>query len=133
MTLSTDPVDWKLDTDGDLVLTTDLVWTSGAAGVAQGIRIAVQMIRGEWFADLDEGVPYFEREGVTAAEALLGQKFDKLKADRAYRSAILRAPNIASVASLVVGFSARTRKLTATWAAVSAFGDTVTDQIATGN
>jgi len=43
--LETDPVDWKLDDDNDLII--PLRYTKGIQAVLQGIRIRLQLWRGE--------------------------------------------------------------------------------------
>lgn len=130
--LSTDPIDLLLDANGDIVIGSDLSWAKGVPAVAQGIRIALQLFRGEWFLDLDEGVPYLERDGVTADEALLGQKFDEQRALTAFREAILRAPGVNSITALAIQFDHATRKMTATWSVRTEFGDTPPDSLVLG-
>lgn len=131
--LETDPIDLLLDADGDLVISGgDAAWSSGIAGVAQGIRIALQLFRGEWFLDLDEGVPYLERDGVSADEALLGQRFNEPKALRYFRDAIARAPGVNEIVSLSVTFDGPSRALTATWVVSTVFGDTPPDTLSLG-
>src|SRR5438045_2986215 len=110
--LSTDPIDLQLDTaTGDLVVDSDCHWTSGVAGISQGIRIALQMFKGEWFLDLDEGIPYLERSGVPADQALIGQKFNQSRAVTMFRETILRAPGVNTITSLAVSFDHTTRKI----------------------
>lgn len=130
--LSTDPVDLLLDSTGDLVVTSDLQWAVGLPAIAQGIRIALQLFRGEWFLDLDEGVPYLEREGVSADDALLGAKFNHGRAVAAFRDAIRRAPGVNSIVSLNVTFDRATRKVLASWIVRTEFGDTKPDSLKLG-
>jgi hypothetical protein len=117
------PVDLALTVDGDLALDgPDLGLVSGAEGVAQGIRIAVQLSRGEWFLDLDAGVPYFEE--------LLGRPFDAAAAARAFRSSIARVPGVAEILAVDVEFSGATRELVVRWRVRAEFGDTIDDSLA---
>jgi hypothetical protein len=124
--LSTDPIDWGLAPDGDVAVGQDVQWTTGLAGVVQSCRIAIQMIRGEWFLNDAEGVPYFERDGVPAADALLGQPFNSLKAVAAYRDALQAVPQVISILALTVALDKSSRKLSVTWAVRTTFGDTPT-------
>jgi hypothetical protein len=113
--LATDPIDLLLDDDGDIVVVEDLRLSSGVAAVAQGIRIRIQSFRGEWFLDLDDGVPYWQD--------LLGAKFNELRARAAFRDAITSAPGVVQLLSLEVGFDGATRTLTVAWEVRTAFGD----------
>lgn len=110
----TDPVDLLLDDEGDLVLTSGLVFSTGLNAVAQGIRIRIQSFRGEWFLDLDHGVPYYQD--------LLGQKFNEVKARAAFRTAIITAPGVTELLSLIVTFDRPTRALNVAWKTRTDFG-----------
>lgn len=131
--LSTDPIDLLLNTStGDVVVGTDLSLSRGVAGVVQAVRVRIALIAGEWFLDLDAGIPYFERIGVVAAKAIFGQKYSQAKAIAAFRAAILSTPGVVSVRSLTITFSGLTRALTVLWSAQTAFGDTPTDSLVLG-
>jgi hypothetical protein len=128
--LVTDPIDWKLDpVTHDLVITDDLAWISGVDAVAQGCKIVVGMIEGEWFADLDEGVPYLERDGVTAARALLGQKFNPEKARAAMRPELLSVPGVTNINYLNPSFDRKTRTMKVDFEVDTEFEDTVADSL----
>lgn len=119
MPLKSDPIDLTL-TDGDIDLTGGrLSFTSGIGAVAQGIRIRLQAFRGEWFRNLDSGVPYWQE--------LLGQKFDEAKARRIFREAIRAAPGVGEILKLAVTFDAKTRTLSVTWQVRTEFGDSDTE------
>lgn len=103
-------VDFLLDIDGDLDLSSgDLRFTTGLQAVAQGIWIRIQMFKGEWFLNLEEGIPYLPNDTVSEADALLGGKFSELRARAAFRKAIAAAPGVQTIDSLAVTFSAATR------------------------
>lgn len=130
MPLRTDPIDWRIDPETkDLDITTDLVWTTGPEAVVQGIRIALSMIKGEWFADLEEGVPYLERDGVDPQTVLLGRKFNPERARAAMRPEILKVPGVKSIISLDPSFDNATRTLTVRFVVDTVFGDTVSDTL----
>lgn len=132
-TLTTDPFDWLLDTGGDLVITSgDLVWARGLAAVAQDIRIVVQMIMGEWFANLDEGIAYFNRDGVAPSKVLFGERFNEGVARDQFTTAILSVPNVTELQSLTFNFDRKTRFLSVTWKVGTTFGDTITDTLSKG-
>lgn len=131
--LSTDPIDWYINPlTGDLPPTGNIQYTTGLTAVLQAAYIRLRMFAGEWFANLDAGVRYLERDGVTAAQALLGQKFNKGKACREIRDNLIGNPsrNITPIAGIVellvcdAAFNTSTRVMTITWQARTQFGDT---------
>ena len=135
--LSTDPLDLAIDpVSGDLVFAAngDLTLSSGTAGVVQACRIAMQLVAGEWFMDLDAGIPLFERDGVPASKALLGQKFNKVKARDAFYNALSAVPGVVAIVSLTVDFTdvLPPRTLNVAWTVQTAFGDTPSDSLALG-
>ena len=125
--LSTDHVGFLHDADGDLDLSTGrLQLAAGLAGAKQGVDARIRLVRGEWFLNRAAGIAYYENDYTTAAQALLGQRYDEGKVRREFRAAILDCPSIAAVTRLEIAFNPSTRKLTVTWAARCAFGDLVT-------
>lgn len=132
--LSTDPVDWALDADGDLAF--PIVRTTGVDAAAQGLRVGLQIVRGELFYDLGRGFPYFEREGVAAAVAIMGQRFNPAKVRAAYRSEIgeiLSELGIdGTILRLEVDFDGATREADVTFQVGTEFGDTPVDTLALG-
>jgi hypothetical protein len=114
MPLANEPIDFKLDADGDLVVPIQFV--SGLEAVAQGIRVRLKLFRGEWFLNLDEGVPYFED--------LLGRKFDRARAREIIRTELLKSPGVVEITSLTADFDGQTRALSVDWAVRTEFGDT---------
>lgn len=128
--LIADPIDWMLDPQThDLVITTDLVWAAGVTAVAQGCKIVLGMIEGEWFADLEEGVPYLERDGVDARRALLGQKFNPEKARAAMRPELLSVPGVTAINYLNPVFDRKTRAMSIYFEVDTEFDDTVADTL----
>lgn len=123
--LESDPVTIRTDAAGDLVI------TNGRTSLASGLDAAVigattrmRLILGEWFLNLGVGVPWLEREGVSAARAILGQRYNAAKLRSEMRRAILRTPGIVAITRLEVTFDTATRTATVTWRARCAFGDT---------
>lgn len=134
MALSTDRIDFLLDPlTNDLDISGGrLHFSTGLQAVAQGVGIRVRMIRGEWFLNLAFGVPYFKGKTVTKDEALLGEKFDKVKAAAAFRDVIAAAPGVTQVLLADVQFNTSTRKVTLKWRVRCAFGDTETQTLTVG-
>lgn len=125
--LITDPVDWELDDDNDLII--PLRYTSGLAAVAQGARIRLNMIRGEWFMDLDLGIPWMENDTVPAEQAILGEQFNKAKAIAAVRTMLLLTPGVRSIKSLEIDWDNSARTMTVTWELTTEWGDTEPDSL----
>lgn len=118
MSLETDPIDLLLDEQNDLVIQDgDLVFSTGLQAVVQGCRIRLQMFQGEWFLDLDAGVPYWN--GILGEKASIAIPL----ARQALRAALLRVPNVAEVTKLDLTFDGRARTLTVKWRVRTAFGD----------
>lgn len=129
--LITDPIDFLLNlTTGDMVIPP--VLSRGIAGFMQAVRIRLALIAGEWFLDLDAGVRYYERVGVTAAQAIFAQKYDQAKAISEFRKAITSTPGFLSLSTLTVTFAGPTRAMSVQWAAMTVFGNTPVDTLALG-
>lgn len=122
-------VDLALTVDGDLDVVSDLRFTTGLEAVAQGLSIRLQSFKGEWFLDLDDGVPYFERDGVLDTEALLGQRYDESKARAAFRTAILAAPGVDSLDSLTLAFDNGIREMTVSFHVTTTFGQIIVSEL----
>ena len=122
MPLESEFVDWELDANDNLII--PIRHISGRKGVAQRIRIALLMIRGEWFRDLDKGMPYFNGPGIDPTIVLLGNKFfDKDLAEAQFRDAISRVPGVGRIDALTLSLDGATRKLAVTWRITPTFDD----------
>ncbi len=132
--LSTDPIGFPLDEDGDLDVEAFQAsgMASGTQAVADGIRARVLLIRGEWFLDESAGVPYFERAGVLERDALIGGRYDAGRVIEEIRAAILSTPGVKRVDSITSDFDARTRTIAITYAVTCDFGDVVSDTLDLG-
>lgn len=120
--LESDPQDVALDVDGDIKIDPKigLVFVSGRAAVEQAVRIRLLMFAGEWFLNQDIGVPYFE-ELIGDASKRPGVE---ARARAAFAAAILDAPGVLEIKRLEVNINKDTRRMTVTWEATCAFGDT---------
>lgn len=109
-------MDLKLDSQGDLAIESgDLVILSGVDAIAQHLKIRLRFFLGEWFLNLDEGIPYFERVFV---------KSPNIPEIRAlYRRAILTTPGVATIDDLTVDFDGSSRVLSVTFAGETDTGE----------
>lgn len=112
MAAANDPIDFALDSDGDLAFPMSL--TRGIAAVAQGINEAVQLFRGEWFLDLERGIPYYQD--------ILGQKFDRERVLFGFRAEIVKVPDVKKIESLTATYSGTTRIVTIAFEVLSIYG-----------
>ncbi len=104
-------------------------YTTGLEAVAQALRISLLSFKGEWFANLDNGVPYLEREGVTATEALLGQRYSADKVNAAFRTVIAGTTGVTEILSLAVEFVTSTRTSTVSFEVRTDFGVITVDEL----
>lgn len=120
--LADQPRDLLLGPDNDLVI--PLQHTYGVQAVAQSCRIAIQIFAGEWFLDLDVGIPYWQK--------ILAQKpATAIAAARiAFRSELLAVDGVLSVTKLEVSFDRATRALIVSWQVMTGLGETPADSIA---
>ena len=121
--LETEPRDLLLDRYNDLVVTTDLDWSRGIPGVMQECRIKLQMFRGEWFLDLDAGIPYWGQ--------ILGQKpaIAIAAIGASFTEALLGVEDVTAVTKMSVTYDRPTRSLSVTWQVRCTFGETPVDTL----
>jgi hypothetical protein len=128
------PLDFKLHaTTHDLVVERgDVLLTSDTDGVKQDVKIAVQMIAGEWFYNLDEGIAFFKRVGIDPSRVILGSKFNKQRVVSEFNRAILSVEGVASITSILVEFDVPTRTVSVRYEVKTVFGDSSADSLSVG-
>lgn len=119
--LESDPLDVLLGEDGDIVVDPVLgvTFVSGIAGVAQLVKISLRLFLGEWFLDLDAGVPYFQ--------TILGKKYDAVTLRAEMVKAVVSVPGVVEILSLTLEFDGATREASVSLALRTEFGDTVVE------
>jgi hypothetical protein len=125
--LKTDKQDYLIDfRTGDLDFTGGrLSYSGGITGFAQGALIRVKQIKGEWFLNRRKGVAYYVVTGVVApAEALLGQKFNRVKFEAALRDVLEQSPGVVQVLMLECTEDRKLRKVSSRWQLRTELGDT---------
>ena len=127
--LATEPVCLALTDTGDAEIPLRLI--SGVEAAAQGCRERMRAVKGEWFRDLNLGVPWFENDKVSASRAIMGQRFDERLVRAEVRRALLDDPTgvVTSVLRLDVSFSTATRTMSIRWQVRCIFGDTAVDSL----
>jgi hypothetical protein len=108
--------DLMLDpTTGDLALVAgDLVLVSGREAIAQSCRMRLRFFAGEWFADLDAGVPYF------GAVLVKNPNPDQLRG--IFRDVILGTDGVTDVPELGLVYDGTARSLSITFTASTDLG-----------
>jgi hypothetical protein len=107
--------DLLLDANGDLAISGgDLALASGATALVQAVAIALRFVKGEWFYDLDAGVPYYTDVLVKSPSADVLQSV--------FRKALLGVRGITGVASLSLSLDRASRTLVVNWSAASDLG-----------
>ena len=127
--LITDPVVFRRDTNGDLIFPLQLA--TGIEAVGIGIRTRLLMFRGEWFLNLDVGIPYLETADGTVPErnAWIGGKLDPVRIRADVLREILTTPGVFDVPTLRLDYDGGTRTLSIDWVARTRFGDTPPDTL----
>lgn len=96
--------DLKLTADGDLDITAGaLTLVTGADAIAQQIKIALRLFKGEWFLSPTEGMPYFDKifqKGVRPAAV-----------ESIFRRALLAIPGVLEVLFLELELDGATRQM----------------------
>lgn len=120
--LATDFLDARLDDDGDIYIGPNgPEWISGIEGVSQLVAIAIKLFKGEWFLNLDAGVPYFQE--------ILARKFDRALTRQRLLEQIEKVPGVVQVLLLEVEFEATTRTMSVRIKLRTLFGDTEADTL----
>ena len=104
------------DQSKDLVLSNgDLVLNSGIVAVKQFLEARLGFFKGEWFLDLDSGVPYYEE--------VLKKNPDPIVLDGIFKDTILSTPGIIGLDSFSMELDTNTRELRLNFKARSLDGE----------
>lgn len=122
--LTNEPRDLLLDDDNDLVVTTDLAFSRGVDAVTQSCRIALQMVQGEWFLDMEVGIPYWEN--ILAQKPLIAIEASRV----AFRNELLSIEGVIDVTKMEITYERTTRTMTVDWQVLTGLGETPADTIA---
>lgn len=112
----------KLDVNGDFDISTgNLQILTGAESIAQAVRITLQFFKGEWFLNLDAGLPYFQ--------SILVKNPDANQLQAIFRDAILAVPGVSALPSLTLTFDRTTRALSVRCRVSTDFGELDVEEV----
>lgn len=116
--LETDKTNLKLDNNNDIVIENgQLQLVSGGDAVAQAVSTRLKVFVGEWFFDLEAGMPYFQEILVK------NPSFPRIKSQ--VRDILISVDGIDALENIVfinLEFSGSSRELTIDWRANTVFG-----------
>jgi len=103
-------MDIALDSTGDIeVVNGETRLVEGLEAIQQHLTIRLRLFRGEWFLNLEVGVPYFE--------SVLKKNPDPVELDDVFKVAILQTPGVEILFEFSVDFQPGLRKLRIDFAA----------------
>lgn len=125
-----DPVCFARDSDGRLEIPLRLA--RGLEGVLVRVGVALRLYRGEFFANLDAGMPWLPSANglVSERDAILGARYDAAKTAAAVRREILGIPGVSGIPELRVSFDGPSRTLSISFRVRTRFGDSEPTTIA---
>lgn len=113
---------FQLDGDNNLVRVAGrLQRVADGASVVQAIRVALQRFKGEWFLNVEDGMPYFE--DILVKNPNLGQ------VHRRFVDHIESVAGVDRVETLTLNLNSETRELFVTFEALLDLGELVTDTL----
>ena len=112
----TAPIGFLLNAAADLDfdLLTGMSTVAGLDAVVQAISSACGLFKGEWFLDLEAGIPYFED--------VLGQTYSQQTVLTIFRKQILKVPHVLQILEISSVFDSATRVLAVTFEVSTEFG-----------
>ncbi len=113
--LITDPVFLRLTATGDVNMA-NFGLIAGLAAFAAGAEARIELVMGEWFADLELGVDWYG--------SIFGKEFDEVEARTQIRAAIMDTPGAVEVTQIALALDDVTRVLAITWECTVEFTDT---------
>ena len=112
----TAPIGFMLNAAADLDfdLLTGMSTVAGLDAVVQAISSACGLFKGEWFLDLEAGIPHFED--------VLGQTYSQQTVLTIFRKQILKVPHVLQILEISSVFDSATRVLAVTFEVSTEFG-----------
>lgn len=107
-------LDLLLDDNGVVLRGGDWAFATDREGIQQRISQVLKTIAGEWFLDLDYGLPYFEQ--------ILIKNPNLPAVQDTFRRALLSVKGVSSVERLTLSLDTTSRTLTVNWVVLTDLG-----------
>lgn len=107
-------LDLLLDDNGVVLRNGDWAFAIDREGIQQRISQVLKTIAGEWFLDLDYGLPYFEQ--------ILIKNPNLPSVQDTFRRALLSVKGVSSVERLTLDLNTTSRTLTVSWVVLTDLG-----------
>ena len=107
-------LDLLLDDNGVVLRNGDWAFAVDREGIQQRIGQTLRTIAGEWFLDLDYGLPYFEQ--------ILVKNPNLPSVQDIFRRALLSVKGVSSVERLNLSLDTTSRTLTVSWVVLTDLG-----------
>ena len=107
-------LDLLLDDSGVVLRGGDWAFAEDRTGIQQRISQVLKTIAGEWFLDLDYGLPYFEQ--------ILVKNPNLPSVQDIFRRALLSVKGVSSVERLNLSLDTTSRTLTVSWVVLTDLG-----------
>lgn len=111
----------KLGTDGDLV-THGEMWVKGKECIAQAVKNRLKLYLGEYFRDISEGVPWFEKIDGTAG--ILQKGYAGAEVENILRLRILETEGVLKILKFSTDYDLQTRKYSVSALIFTKYGET---------
>lgn len=105
------------DNDGDYAINTLI---QGSAATIQAVATRLRLLRGEWFLNINDGVPWYQRVFVKPANTR--------DVEKAIRDTITQTEGVAAITSFNLTFNSATRRVSVAFSATTIYGDEFTDE-----
>lgn len=109
----------KLDEKGDIV-TSGVIFTQDRESVAQTIQTRLKLFTGEYFRNIMEGVPWFEKEDGT--EGILQKGYTLAQVESILRNRIANTEGVLSILEFHTELDQSKRKLSVKAVVMTQFG-----------
>lgn len=105
------------DSDGDYAINN---FVDESAATIQAVATRLRLFRGEWFLNLDSGVPWFQQ--------ILTKPARVARAERIIKDTITQTEGIESLQEFESSFDTGTRDFSVSFTAKTIYGDVFTDE-----